>query len=133
MTDIPPASPPPSLSPSPLAPPAATSPLDDIEKNKVFAVIAYLGLLWLVPLLAAQDSPFARYHANQGIVLFICFAIAAACCVPFILIPFVGCLVFPFLALLAVAHLLLVILGIINAAQGRCVPLPLIGQWTLLK
>ena len=44
---------------------------DDISKNRAFAILAYIGLLFLVPLLAAPNSPFARYHTNQGLLLFI--------------------------------------------------------------
>ena len=42
---------------------------DDIEKNKVMAVLAYFGILVLIPIFAAKDSKFARFHANQGLVL----------------------------------------------------------------
>ena len=41
----------------------------DIEKNKVMAVLAYI--LFFIPLLAAKDSKFARFHTNQGLVLFL--------------------------------------------------------------
>ena len=34
----------------------------DVDTNKIFAVLAYLGILVLVPLLAAKESRFARYH-----------------------------------------------------------------------
>jgi hypothetical protein len=44
---------------------------EDAEKYKMFGIISYLILLWWVPLLAAKDSPFAKYHANQGLVLFV--------------------------------------------------------------
>ena len=41
-----------------LTPPEAGSPDPaDVEKNKVLAMLSYLGILWLVPLLAAKDSP----------------------------------------------------------------------------
>ncbi len=33
------------------------------------AVLAYI--IFLIPLLAAKDSKFARYHTNQGLVLFL--------------------------------------------------------------
>ena len=41
------------------------------DNDKLFGILAYLGILFLVPLLAAKDSKFAQYHANQGVVLFI--------------------------------------------------------------
>ena len=43
----------------------------DIEHNKIFAVLAYIGVLFPPLLLAAPRSRFARYHTNQGIVLFL--------------------------------------------------------------
>ena len=44
----------------------------DIESNKVYALLSYIGILFLVPIIAAPKSKFARYHANQGLTLFIC-------------------------------------------------------------
>lgn len=41
---------------------------DDIEK-KVVAAFAYL--IFFIPLLAAPDSKFAKFHANQGFWLLI--------------------------------------------------------------
>jgi hypothetical protein len=38
----------------------------DAQDNKIMAILAYLGLLFLVPFLAAKESPFARFHTNQG-------------------------------------------------------------------
>ena len=34
----------------------------DIQQNKTMAVLAYLGILVLVPLLGAKESKFARFH-----------------------------------------------------------------------
>ena len=41
----------------------------DVQSNKVMGVLAYLSWLVLIPLFAARNSPFARFHCNQGIVL----------------------------------------------------------------
>ena len=43
----------------------------DISANKVYAILAYIGFLVLVPLIAVPKSKFARFHANQGLVLLI--------------------------------------------------------------
>ncbi len=102
----------------------------DVDKNKIFAVLAYLGILFLVPLLAAKDSSFARYHTNQGVVLFLAAIICSVGGAILSLVPFVGCLVMP---AVMVAILVFVVLGIINAAQGVCKPLPVIGQFKLIK
>ena len=37
----------------------------DISDNKVYSILAYIGILVLVPILAAPKSKFARFHANQ--------------------------------------------------------------------
>jgi uncharacterized membrane protein len=127
---------PPEVSSSPVTyasqPPEGMANPADVEQNRVFAVLAYIGLLWLVPLLAAKESPFARFHTNQGIVLFLTFFVAMSVCGIFMIIPFVGCLLIPVFLLLLVGHVVLMVLGIVNAAQGRLKPLPVIGGWKLL-
>lgn len=98
----------------------------DVEKNKIMAILAYI--LFLIPLLAAPNSPFAKYHANQGLLLFI---LAVVVNVAGTLIPFLGW--FIILPFGYIAVLILMIMGIINAANGEMKPLPLIGQYQLLK
>lgn len=43
----------------------------DINSNKGYAILSYFSLLVLIPIFAAKDSKFARFHANQGLVLMI--------------------------------------------------------------
>ena len=110
---------------------------EDAEKNKIFGILAYLWILFLVPMLAAPNSPFAKYHANQGLVLFLSwFAIGILQFVIGIILAmlpsFLGFLGAVF-GLLYLAPLALLIYGIINAAAGKCVPLPVIGGIKLLK
>lgn len=96
----------------------------DIEKNKIMAVLAYI--IFLIPLLAAKDSRFAKFHTNQGLVLFISaiiFSIVAA-------IPIIGWIIAPIIGLLITV---LAIIGIINALNGRTKELPIIGKFKILK
>lgn len=137
---VPPASSGPSMPPPPGAAPVSSSiaaEKADIEQNKVFAVLAYIGLLFLVPLLAAPKSRFARFHTNQGIVLFLASvgAYIAAMIVAFGLsfIPFLGCLGVALLPLILLTALVFTVMGIINAASGLFKPLPLIGKFELMK
>lgn len=44
---------------------------EDINANKGMSVLSYIGILFLIPMLARKDSPYCRFHANQGLVLFI--------------------------------------------------------------
>lgn len=97
----------------------------DVQQNKAMGILAYIWVLFLVPLLAAPNSRFAKYHANQGLTLFL-FSLALTA------IGFI-----PVIGLIAIfgglAHFVLMIIGIINAANGVMKPLPIIGQFTLLK
>ena len=43
----------------------------DIEQNKVLSLFSYLGILFLIPLLACKDSNYAKFHINQGLKLWI--------------------------------------------------------------
>ena len=117
----------------PLAGGAEVPGASDVEKNKVFAVLAYIGLLFLVPLLAAPDSKFARYHTNQGVVLFITVIVVSIVGAILGFIPFLGCIIRLGLVAVWICLLVFMILGILNAANGRYKPLPLIGHFTILK
>lgn len=96
----------------------------DIEKNKVMALLAYI--IFLIPLLAAKDSKFARFHANQGLVLFLGGIIASVVAV----IPVIGWIVAPIAGLVITV---LAIIGILNALNGRAKELPVIGKFKILK
>jgi uncharacterized membrane protein len=97
----------------------------DVQNNKVMAILAYI--IFFIPLLAARDSPFAMYHANQGVLLFLA-AVAANIVLNFL--PIIGWILLPFVNL---AILVFAILGILNASGGRNKPLPLFGHISLLK
>jgi len=125
---------PPPISPPPIsaAPASAADPVRaDIDQNKVFAVLAYLGILFLVPLLAAPNSPFARFHTNQGIVLFLSALILHFVGVLIAIVTLgIGALLMPVTWLLII---IFVVLGIVNAATGQFKPLPLIGHFRLMN
>jgi uncharacterized membrane protein len=111
---------------------------DDAEKNKIFGIIAYLFILWLVPLFAVKDSPFAKYHANQGLTLFI-LEVAVwivldglGLALGFVIPSGFGIIGLLFV-LIKLAVFALAVIGIVNAALGKCVPLPLIGGIKLIK
>ena len=98
----------------------------DIADNKLICILCYFGILLLIPLLVKKDSPFVRFHSNQGLLL-ILFNIATSIVS---VIPIVGWLV----GLVgSVASLVFLVMGIVNAANGRAKTLPLIGKITILK
>ncbi len=99
----------------------------DAESNKVMGILAYLGILVLVPILAAKESAFARFHANQGLVLLLLWA---ATWILGMMLPWgMGMIIM----VLQIAIFVLAIIGIINAVGGKMKPLPVVGNITLLK
>lgn len=97
----------------------------DINNNKIIAALSYISILFLIPLLCAKNSKFAKFHANQGILIFI---------VSFVLgllanIPFVGFVFW----ILNIVVFVFAIVGIVNALKGKAKELPIIGKYTLIK
>lgn len=109
----------------------------DVEKNKAMGVLAYLGILVLIPIFAAKDSPFARFHANQGLLLCIAAIIygVAYSILSSIILAISWRLYFlvSIIGLIGVVFAVLCIIGIINAVNGKAKELPLIGKYNLLK
>jgi|GEM_PF-219492 len=103
----------------------------DAEKNKTFGILAYI--IFFIPLLAAKDSPFAKYHANQGLALCLTMLVSLTVLGILSMIPFIGFVFGMLHILLYLGFLGLVVMGIINAAAGKCVPLPVIGGIKLIK
>jgi len=50
----------------------------DVEENKYVAALSYLGILFLVPLLLKKESPFAQFHAKQGLGFCVLFVVGMA-------------------------------------------------------
>ena len=109
----------------------------DIDSNKIIALFSYIGILFIIPLIAAKDSKYARYHANQGLTFFLASLILSA-------FAFSMSFIFAFIPLLNIVangvsfavsavNILYMVLGIINAVTGVAKELPIIGKYTFLK
>jgi uncharacterized membrane protein len=97
----------------------------DIDNNKIMAGLAYL--IFFLPLLVCPQSKYARFHANQGLLLFIA-AIAGNIILG--MIPVIGWIIMP---LLALGALILAIIGLINGFGGKAKRLPVFGKYDILK
>lgn len=119
--------------------PDTTSEFDpqDIEKNKFMAILAYFGILVLIPIFAAKDSKFARYHSNQGLILCIVgilYSIGYSILSSIILaISWRLYWLVSIIGILGLALLVWFVIGIINAASGKAKELPFIGHYKILK
>ncbi len=98
---------------------------NDVAQNKAMGILSYFGILVLIPLLggAAKTSPYARFHANQGLVLLIGYFVASILSA---VVAVAGYIV-------SVVLFVFFIMGVISAAKGTGNPLPLIGGLKLLK
>ncbi len=86
-----------------------------IMDAKTTAIVSYFTWIgWLIALLAGQkDDEFAKHHINQVLIINL-----------IALIP---------IGVTQVFSAVLWIMGLINAIQGEAKPLPLIGNWHLIK
>lgn len=89
----------------------------DIEQNKFYAALSYVWILWLVPLLARRQSPFAQFHAKQGMLLFALWLLVS--------------LLFraPIRWAFAFVITLAAIYALVQAIEGKSFELPLLGKW----
>lgn len=100
------------------------------DKNNGVAVLSYLGLLLLIPLVLFEKNKFVRFHVNQGLVLFIFDMICAALSFLLFFIPVVGIIIS---SALGIFSFVLMILGIVNACNNKMEKLPLIGGFVIIK
>lgn len=101
----------------------------DVEKNKAMAIIGYIiPILFFIPLITeAKDSAFAKFHANQHLILLISWLIISVLGS----VPFLGW--FFILPLGMVFLIVLSIIGLINASQGEMKEIPLIGSFKIIN
>ena len=111
-------------------PPAGGNP--DVDNNKALAIVGYIfPILFFLPLVieGSKNSPFAKFHANQQLVLLI--AAFAVQVVGIVTIPLlIGLLILPvgWLFILVCA-----VIGLIGAANGQMKKVPLLGNFVILK
>jgi uncharacterized membrane protein len=97
----------------------------DIDNNKTMAGLAYF--IFFLPLLVCPQSKYARFHANQALLLLI---VSIAGNLVLGIIPVIGWILTPVFALAVFA---LAIIGLINGFNGKAIRLPLFGKYDILK
>lgn len=104
----------------------------DIQNNKLMAALAYMGILVLIPIFAAKESKFARYHARQGLILLIVEMIFSVFYWMLSLIVLSTSWRLYFIVKIAgmvnYVFLVLAVIGVSNAVSGRVKKLPVIGN-----
>lgn len=105
--------------------------LRDVEQNKVMAIIGYIfPIVFFIPLLTeAKNSAFARFHANQQLLLLL-FGMIGYVAAAVLTVIYIGIILFP---VITIASIVFMILGIINAVNGSMKQLPIIGGISLIR
>lgn len=106
---------------------------EDIQNNKVIAMLSNIPILFWLPFVACPTSRFAKFHANQGLLLLI---ISSVCAIVFGilgLIPIVRIITNIIAALIGLVILGLVILGMVKAHSGEAFKFPIIGEFELIS
>lgn len=100
------------------------------ENAKTIAILSYITLIgWIIAFVMHSNeqnkSSLGAYHLRQGLGLAIFGVCAWVVMIILMFIPFIGW----FLNMLIwIGLLVLLVLGIINAANGEEKPLPLVGE-----
>ncbi len=100
----------------------------DAEKGKTIGILAYCTLIgWIVAIVMHQNdkTKFGAFHLRQALGIWI----AYLCCFIVIMItaPFLLFLSVFLLPVVGITTLIFVILGLVNAINGKMKPTPLIG------
>ncbi len=118
---------------------------NDIADNKAISILSYLGPLVFIPLFARKNSPFAQFHAKQGVTLL---ALNILCTIVNSLLGMIqftrGSLFGGFVTYvpwyiqtvrysLSACVIALAVFGIIHVARGQKKPLPVIGWIKIVK
>jgi len=108
-------------------PPAGPRPSD----QTAMLILAYLGILALIPLLVEKEDSEVQWHAKHGLTLMVGWvvlsvAIAILAGIPFVG-AFLGCAVMPFLWLVI---LIVHIVAIVKALKGERLIVPVISDFT---
>lgn len=85
--------------------------------NKILGILSYFSVLFILPFIFGGDDKFCRFHAKQGLALFVFCAIADALSST------------PFGWIMQIMRIYMIVKGVISAANGRCEPLPFIGKF----
>ena len=111
---------------------------EDIQRNKSMCILCYLGVLLFIPYFAQKDSPYTKFHCNQGLnlaLLSLCSYILSQYIFPPIsnFIPFIGVIFALISIVISIGTIFFIIVGIINALNGVAKELPIIGKFRIFK
>lgn len=108
--------------------------VNDINANKNSAILAYLGILCIIPFIKSRKSKFLLFHCCQGLTNSL-FSILYWVIAYYIstLPAMLSSLINLFYIMLIPLFAICTIVGIVNAINGRAKTLPVFGRIDLMK
>ena len=100
-------------------------------KENLYSIIGYFGPFFVVPWLLGTIN-FTKFHANQGLLLFIIEAAISLCCVILNVIPFLRWLAAIVGSVGGFLCLIIMLVGIVSAARGDEKALPILSDIHIL-
>lgn len=120
--------------------PYQTTVMGSNDDTKIFSILSYVSILWLIGLIADRNNPVVKFHVNQGIILSV-FELGIGFVIGVIRFIFHFAFSFSFLlsglanGILGLLSFIFTcfaiafsVIGIVRVVQGRQVPLPIIGN-----
>lgn len=100
-------------------------------QHKAIAIVGYIiPILFFVPLLSeAKKNAYAKFHANQQLNLLLWWVVGHIVAA-ILMIIIIGALLY---VVVYIGGVIFMVMGVINAANERMKPLPLIGKIQLIK
>lgn len=116
---------PPSSYPPPPPPSYTPPPAGGASSNRtLMLVLAYLGFLAIIPLVAEKNDREVQWHAKNGLVLFVAWMAVLVVMTILAHIPFLGCLAIMVVPVMGLLYTIIVIFGIYKAVNGQRLVIP---------
>lgn len=104
----------------------SSSGLPENSQNLICAA-AYFGFFFFLPLVLMPNSKVGKFHANQGLVLFICNILLG------VFAGIISSMFGEFFEIISAVPPMLMVYGAVNAYRGNMTELPVIGKIQLIN
>lgn len=101
--------------------------------TKTTGIVAYITWVGLLIAFLAGDKEGAKFHINQSLVLVICGIGIGVVAGIAAFIPVVGWILSSLCGVAEVVLFVFTIMGIVSAVNGEEKPLPIVGNWKIIK
>ena len=103
----------------------------DVEQNKTMVLLSailqiFIPILFFLPLVCCQNSPYGKFYANQGLLILLINVIAGAV----LIIPILGWIAG---GIIGIANFVFAIMNAVNANKGVRKGIPIVGGIELIK